>query len=338
METLILRESEIKKAADIIRSGGLVAIPTETVYGLAANALDGKAVRKIFAAKGRPMDNPLIVHIADVDDINNLVSEFPEKARKLAECFWPGALTIILPKSKIIPDEVSAGLDTVAVRFPSNEVAQKIIKECRIPLAAPSANSSGYPSPTMAEHVIEDLYGKIDAIVDGGTCSVGVESTVINLACEVPRILRPGAVTLKQIRSVIGNVEVDSAVYNKINDGDKVMSPGMKYRHYSPIAKVVLINGSRKGYIDYVNSIVDNKGVFALCFDEDVKLLNVPCVSYGKSSDFMEQANKLFSCLRKLDKLKAKVVYAICPNDEGIGLAVYNRLIRAAGFEVINVE
>ena len=338
MNTAILKESEISKAAKIIRSGGLVAIPTETVYGLAANALDGKAVSKIFVAKGRPMDNPLIVHIASVDDIENLVSEFPEKAHLLAKHFWPGPLTMILPKSKIIPDEVSAGLETVAVRFPSNKTAQKIIAESGVPLAAPSANSSGYPSPTEASHVKEDLFGKIDAIVDGGKCNVGVESTVITLASDVPRLLRPGAVTLEQIKDVIGEVEVDKAICNRLDEGEKVISPGMKYKHYSPLAKVILVKGSDDAYIKYVNSLRDKKNVFALCFNEDVKSIKIPCVSYGKSGNSEEQANKLFSCLRELDKLNAKLVYARCPKENGVGLAVYNRLIRAAGFEVMIVE
>ncbi len=338
MNTAILKESEISKAAKIIRSGGLVAIPTETVYGLAANALDGKAVSKIFVAKGRPMDNPLIVHIASVDDIENLVSEFPEKAHLLAKYFWPGPLTMILPKSKIIPDEVSAGLETVAVRFPSNKTAQKIIAESGVPLAAPSANSSGYPSPTEASHVKEDLFGKIDAIVDGGKCNVGVESTVITLASDVPRLLRPGAVTLEQIKDVIGEVEVDKAICNRLDEGEKVISPGMKYKHYSPLAKVILVKGSDDAYIKYVNSLRDKKNVFALCFDEDVKSIKIPCVSYGESGNSEEQANKLFSCLRELDKLNAKLVYARCPKENGVGLAVYNRLIRAAGFEVMIVE
>ncbi len=338
MNTAILKESEISKAAKIIRSGGLVAIPTETVYGLAANALDGKAVSKIFVAKGRPMDNPLIVHIASVDDIENLVSEFPEKAHLLAKHFWPGPLTMILPKSKIIPDEVSAGLETVAVRFPSNKTAQKIIAESGVPLAAPSANSSGYPSPTEASHVKEDLFGKIDAIVDGGKCNVGVESTVITLASDVPRLLRPGAVTLEQIKDVIGEVEVDKAICNRLDEGEKVISPGMKYKHYSPLAKVILVKGSDDAYIKYVNSLRDKKNVFALCFNEDVKSIKIPCVSYGESGNSEEQANKLFSCLRELDKLNAKLVYARCPKENGVGLAVYNRLIRAAGFEVMIVE
>ena len=338
MNTAILKESEISKAAKIIRSGGLVAIPTETVYGLAANALDGKAVSKIFVAKGRPMDNPLIVHIASVDDIENLVSEFPEKAHLLAKHFWPGPLTMILPKSKIIPDEVSAGLETVAVRFPSNKTAQKIIAESGVPLAAPSANSSGYPSPTEASHVKEDLFGKIDAIVDGGKCNVGVESTVITLASDVPRLLRPGAVTLEQIKDVIGEVEVDKAICNRLDEGEKVISPGIKYKHYSPLAKVILVKGSDDAYIKYVNSLRDKKNVFALCFNEDVKSIKIPCVSYGESGNSEEQANKLFSCLRELDKLNAKLVYARCPKENGVGLAVYNRLIRAAGFEVMIVE
>ena len=230
MKTLILNENEIEKAADIIKNGGLVAMPTETVYGLAANALDGKAVAKIFKAKGRPMDNPLIVHISDISQIYPLVREFPEKARILAEKFWAGPLTIILPKSDIIPDEVSAGLDTVAIRFPSNKIAQALISKS-MPLAAPSANLSGSPSPTNARHVFDDMNGRIDAIIDGGECEVGVESTVITLATDTPRLLRPGGITVEQLREAIGDVIIDDAVLNPLKSGEKAASPGMKYKH-----------------------------------------------------------------------------------------------------------
>ena len=235
LKTLLLDNTDenISKAAEILKNGGLVGLPTETVYGLSANALDGKAVAKIFAAKGRPADNPLIVHIADFSDIErfNLVREIPESVKLLAENFWPGPLTMIMKKSDVIPDEVSAGLDTVAIRFPSHPTAQKIIKAAGLPLAAPSANLSGSPSPTTALHVMSDLNGKIDAVVDGGMSDVGLESTVITLAEKTPRVLRPGGITLEQLRSVLGKVELDNAVLHQLEKGAKVSSPGMKYKH-----------------------------------------------------------------------------------------------------------
>ncbi|MBQ5563810.1 MAG: threonylcarbamoyl-AMP synthase, partial [Clostridia bacterium] len=246
----MLNENDIEQAARIIKNGGLVAMPTETVYGLAANALDGKAVAKIFKAKGRPMDNPLIVHISDISQIYSLVSEFPEKAKILADKFWAGPLTIILPKSKIIPDEVSAGLDTVAVRFPSNEIARKLIS-LSMPLAAPSANLSGSPSPTNARHVRDDMNGRIDAIIDGGECEVGVESTVITLATDIPRLLRPGGITVEQLREAIGEVIIDDAVLNPLKSGERAASPGMKYKHYAPKAHIILLEGSDEDFIRY---------------------------------------------------------------------------------------
>lgn len=337
MKTQILLPEDTKVAADILKSGGLVAIPTETVYGLAANALDKKAVKNIFKAKGRPCDNPLIVHISQVNEIYNIVKEFPPIAQKLAAAFWPGPLTMILRKSNIVPNEVSGGLDSVAVRLPAHPIAQKIIKESGFPLAAPSANLSGSPSPTKAEHVISDLYGRINAIVDAGACGVGLESTVVSLCTDIPRLLRPGAITPEQLREVLGELDVDSAVVNKLKDNAKPLSPGMKYKHYAPGVRVVIIKGNKEQYIDYINEISD-KRVAALCFDEDVDCLNVPSVSYGKENDLNLQAEMLFDSLREIDKLDdIDIVYARCPRMEGIGLAVYNRLIRAAGFNVIEL-
>ena len=234
MQTQLLQADApgaIQTAAAILQNGGLVGIPTETVYGLAANALDGAAVAKIFAAKGRPMDNPLIVHISHFEQIYDLVREVPEAAKKLAEQFWPGPLTIILPKSARIPDEVSAGLDTVAVRFPSHPVARAVIDAAGVPLAAPSGNLSGHPSPTTAVHVMNDMDGRIEAVLDGGPCSVGVESTVVTLAEQPPRLLRPGGITLEQLRGVLGQVEMDDAVLHPLADGKRAASPGMKYKH-----------------------------------------------------------------------------------------------------------
>lgn len=332
MKTLMLNENDMEKAAQIIKSGGLVAMPTETVYGLAANALDGKAVAKIFKAKGRPMDNPLIVHISDISQIYPLVSEFPEKAKVLAEKFWPGPLTVILPKSKIIPDEVSAGLDTVAVRFPSNKTAQKLIS-LSMPLAAPSANLSGSPSPTNARHVYDDMNGRIDAIIDGGECEVGVESTVITLATDIPRLLRPGGITVEQLRDVIGEVIIDDAVLNPLKSGEKAASPGMKYKHYAPKAHIILLEGSDENFIKYVNEHKSD-GTAALCYDEDIEKLEVPNIPIGHADDYEMQSHKLFSSLRNADEQGFKTVYAHCPKTDGMGLAVYNRIIRAAGFEV----
>ncbi len=336
METKLLSVSQTDLAAEIIKNGGLVAMPTETVYGLAADALNGKAVADIFKAKGRPMDNPLIVHISGLSQIKCLVREFPEKAMILAEKFWPGPLTIILPKSELIPDEVSAGLDTVAVRFPSNETARKLIS-ASCPLAAPSANLSGSPSPTTAKHVMDDMNGRIDAVIDGGECTVGVESTVITLATEPPRLLRPGGITLEQLRDAIGEVVLDDAVMNPLKSGEQAASPGMKYKHYSPKADIILLRGKSDAFIKYVNSHND-EDTAALCYDEETESLEVPFISIGREDDYSEQANRLFSALRMADERHFKVVYAHCPKPEGIGLAVYNRIIRAAGFEVKELE
>ena len=246
METALLngtKKEDIAKAAVLLKAGGLVAIPTETVYGLAANALDGSAVKRIFEAKGRPQDNPLIVHIASLDTLPKLVASVPDEALALADQFWPGPLTIILPKASCIPDEVSAGLETVAVRFPSHPVARAIIEASGLPLAAPSANTSGRPSPTKAEHVLHDLRGKIEAVVDGGDCGVGLESTVVSLAGNRPRLLRPGGVTHEQLEETLGPVEIDPAVTHAVQKNAVVSSPGMKYKHYSPKARVVILKG-----------------------------------------------------------------------------------------------
>jgi len=344
MNTLLLgnTKEDITRAAAFLKEGGVVAMPTETVYGLAADALDGAAVRKIFLAKRRPMDNPLIIHIADVNDIEkfNLVSEIPQTAKLLAEHFWPGPLTMIMKKSDIIPDEVSAGLSTVAVRLPSHETARALIRESGTVLAAPSANKSGSPSPTTAQHVMDDLSGVIDAVVDGGMCDVGVESTVITLATNPPRLLRPGLVTVEEIESVIGHIEVDNAVLFKLETDQKVASPGMKYKHYSPKAKVVLINGSDDAFILFVNAQhKEDSNIAAICYDEDESLINASTICIGKSDDLNTQAHLLFDALRKVDEIAdVTTAYAHCPKKYGVGMALYNRLIRAASFEVIDLE
>ncbi len=335
METLFLKAhntNDIGQAGAILRRGGLVAIPTETVYGLAANALDGAAVKRIYAAKGRPSDNPLIVHVSGFSQIAPLVKEVPDAARKLAEAFWPGPLTMILEKSELIPSETSGGLDTVALRLPAHPAARAVIEAAGVPLAAPSANLSGRPSPTTFAHVRADLAGKVDALLDGGDCQVGVESTVVTLVGGTPRVLRPGGVTLSQLQSVLGDVELDPAVLHQLGEGAKAASPGMKYKHYSPRAQVVLVDASPEGYARFVN---EKKGGWALCFEEDLPLVELPAICLGSRYDGGEQAHRLFRALLELDEKGAQTAYAHCPMQTGVGLAVYNRLLRAAGFTIV---
>lgn len=335
METKILSTSEydIALAGEIIAKGGLVAFPTETVYGLGADALNENAVKSIYAAKGRPSDNPLIVHICEKEDIVPLVKEVTPKARALMDAFFPGPLTIILPKSDRVGNVVSGGLDTVAVRMPQNDIARRLIRAAGCPVAAPSANTSGLPSPTRAKYVIEDMNGKIDAIIDGGDCEFGVESTVITLAGDVPTILRPGAVTKEMIESVIGKTEVARAVLEGMKNDEVAASPGMKYKHYAPKAQVVIVDAEKEVYENFVNS---RKNAFALCFEGDD--VTVDKVTYGRENDDLSQARELFDALRQLDEMGAKKVYARIPHTTGVGMAVYNRLIRAAAFKIIDLR
>ena len=323
----------IDVAANLLANGELVAIPTETVYGLAADALNSEAVSSIYVAKGRPSDNPLIVHIADFKDWEPLVTHIPDNARKLAEAYWPGPLTIILPASHIVPKVVTGGLTTVAVRFPSHPVAQAVILRSGCPLAAPSANRSGSPSPTNAQRVFEDMDGRIAAILDGGACDVGVESTVIDLCHTPPRLLRPGGITPAMLEEVLGPIEIDSAVTHALEQGAVAASPGMKYKHYAPKAEITIVKGSPDAFTKYVNSHNAN-GVGALCFDEDLPHLTVPAVTYGSRNDDLTQAQQIFDALRQLDEMGITTVYAACPNVSGVGLAVYNRLLRAAAFRI----
>lgn len=324
----------LKEVAEILNNGGIVGIPTETVYGLAANAYDESAVAKIFEAKGRPQDNPLIVHIANMSELEVIAAEIPESAKKLAAAFWPGPLTMVLKRTEKMPASVSAGLDTVAVRMPSNEVARAIIETSGLPLAAPSANISGRPSPTTAQHVIDDLGGKIDAVVVSGDCSVGVESTVISLVNGKNRLLRPGGITHEQLESVIGPVEIDVSVLSS-EISAKVSSPGMKYKHYSPKTKVIIVEADTDFFCDYVNQRDENCA--AMCFSEEAEHINKITVVYGQMSNDMSQARELFDALRVVDTLDVEVVYAHSPKKSGVGLAVYNRLLRAAAFEVIKL-
>lgn len=339
MNTKILDTSPaaLNEAAALLRRGEVVALPTETVYGLAANALDPAAVTKIFEAKGRPQDNPLIVHLSSFEEIPPLVARIPDAARTLADRFWPGPLTLIFPKSPRIPPQTSGGLDTVAIRLPAHPVAREVIARCGLPLAAPSANRSGSPSPTTAAHVRDDLDGRIAAIVDGGPCEVGVESTVLDLTGGTPRLLRPGGITLEMLRAAVGEVAVDPAVTRPLAPGAAAASPGMKYKHYAPRARVILLRGPADAYVRYVNRHAQ-PGVLALCFEGEETALAVPFLTYGRRDDPAAQARQVFDALRQADERDASLVYAACPSPDGVGLAVYNRLLRAAAFEVIAVD
>ena len=339
MNTILTKadEASVNKAADLLRAGEIVAIPTETVYGIAASAYDGAAVKKIFEAKGRPQDNPLIVHIDRMEMLEGLVASVPEGARALAEAFWPGPLTIIMPRGPKVADEVCAGLDTVAIRMPSHPVARAVIAASGLPLAAPSANRSGGPSPTIAQDVMADMDGRLPLILDGGACGVGVESTVVTLAGDEPTLLRPGFVTKEQLEQVLGReVALAGAVLHKLKEGETARSPGMKYKHYAPKAHVTILRGGFEAYRAYVSAHA-GPGVWALCFDGEGERLPVPSVCYGAKEDDAAQARELFSALRRLDEKGAQTVYARCPHVDGVGLAVYNRLVRAAAFEVVEL-
>lgn len=335
-DTLVLSDSaeDIAVAAELLISGETVAIPTETVYGLAADAMNEEAVKKIFAAKGRPSDNPLIVHISDMAMLRCLVSHIPENAVKCAEKFWPGPLTMVLSKSDNIPYITSGGLETVGIRFPSHMTAQRIISASGKALAAPSANLSGSPSPTSVKHVLDDMSGRIPAIVDGGDCGVGVESTVISFESEAIRLLRPGAVSVEMLREVTSNIIIDKGVLESISASEKVQSPGMKYKHYSPKAQVYIIKGTAHSIDKYLHKNCQI-GDVAVVFDSDIIDADIPVIRYGDSAE--EQAQRLFSVLRECDDRAAKRVFVRCPDTDGVGLAVYNRLLRAAAFRIIEV-
>ena len=336
METVVINitteyEKALEESSKLLKNGEVVGIPTETVYGLAANALDENAVKKIFIAKGRPSDNPLIVHIAKFEDLEPLVAEIPEKVKIMADAFWPAALTMIMKKSDKVSDVVSGNLDTVAIRMPKSDYARAIIEACGCPLAAPSANLSGSPSPTNAKYVFDDMNGRIPLIIDGGNCEIGVESTVISFAEEPPRLLRPGGVTLEEMTALIGEIVVDDAVLNKLEEGAVASSPGMKYKHYAPSADITII----KSDFDCFKSLCESEdNITALCFDGENEKLSCNSVTYGKESDGFSQSARLFDALRELDEMGATKVYARCPDTKGMGLAVYNRLIRAAGFKI----
>jgi len=340
MKTLYLSPSEVDIAGRLIAGGKLVAFPTETVYGLGANALDGAAVRRIFEAKERPVDNPLIAHVAEPEDARALCTSFPPIAEALSDAFWPGPLTMVLPKAACIPDEVSAGLDTVGIRCPSHPVARALIRAAGVPIAAPSANRSGRPSPSAAAHVAEDMDGRIEALIDGGACAVGVESTVVSVTEDCVRILRPGGVSYEMLCALLGEqfVVVDEGVNAPATE--KPRSPGMKYRHYAPRAPLTLYAGDPEACAAAMRAaIAAEPGVKwgVLCYDGFEGGFGCPVLTFGAAGDYEAQAQRVFDALRRFDSLPVERILGHCPPDVGVGLAVANRLKRAAGFNVVAV-
>ena len=337
MNTKRLTIHDVEEAADVIRQGGLLGIPTETVYGLGANGLDPKAVGAIFTAKGRPQDNPLILHVPDESWLERYCQNIPATAYALTRRFWPGPLTMILPRKPIVPDAVTAGLDTVGMRCPDCAVTRAIIAAADVPVAAPSGNASGRPSPTSAPAMLEDMEGRIDAIVDDGPCSVGVESTIIDLTVTPPRLLRPGGVTLEELEEVLGEVAVDEAVRRLMAPGEQPKAPGMKYRHYAPKAPVTVVKGDPACTAAYIQGkIKETSGV--ICFDEYRDLFSGhPVEAIGPAQDQAQQARRIFDALRAFDHLEVTDIWAQSPTDTGIGLAVTNRLNKAAGFHIIEL-
>lgn len=334
METIILdagKPENITLCAKTINEGGLVAIPTETVYGLAANAMDEKTVANIFTTKGRQPDNPLIIHIATLGDIKSLVTFIPDIFEKLTAAFWPGPLTLVMKKNDSIPSNVTAGLDTVAIRMPNHPAALALIRESGCPIAAPSANLSGSPSPTKAIHVKNDIGGRIPYILDGGSCKVGLESTVLDITEPTAQILRPGGVTHGELVALLGHVEINTGVST-----DVPRSPGMKYRHYAPKSPVIAIQGPPCATAAYIKNKIGEKTA-ALMFD-DYAISHPNTVTFGPSEDYATQAAKLFDALRKLDSLNCAAIYAQIPSENGLGLAVSNRIKKAAANNVIEVS
>ncbi len=330
-------ETDLRVAAEQLRLGKLVAIPTETVYGLGANALDKDAVASIFQAKGRPADNPLIVHIADITEIERY-AEPNEWAYLLAERFWPGPLTMILPKKPIIPDIVSAGLDSVALRYPAHPIAQKLIRYSGCPIAAPSANVSGKPSGTTAQHVLHDFKDRIAGVVDGGPCSFGLESTVVSLLGNRPVLLRPGFVTPEQIRQVIPSLTVARAVEEELPKNEAILSPGLAHKHYAPSAETIGLIGDAESVAAYIQSQAPKQPYAVMCFDEEECYFHGDVVlSYGHRGNPQEQGENLFQILRKLDEKQVARIYINAEYSDGVGLAVYNRLLRSCGFQMIRV-
>ncbi|QUH29507.1 L-threonylcarbamoyladenylate synthase [Vallitalea guaymasensis] len=350
METIIRRvdinnidNNIIVEAANILQNGGLVAFPTETVYGIGANSLEIDAVKKIYMAKGRPSDNPLIVHVAGKEDVKKYVTNISMTAEKLMDRFWPGPLTLIFEKKDIIPDNITGGLSTVAIRMPSHKIARSIIEASNLPIAAPSANVSGKPSPTMAKHVINDLSGKVDMIVDGGFSEIGLESTVLDVSGTTPTILRPGGITKEMLEEVIGSVSIDPAIKSS-NKNLVPKAPGMKYRHYAPNAELIVFKGKSDKVVSHINELVnieqqkDKKiGVIATKQTEDYyDCKNI--ISIGDKNNPEEIASNLFRVLREFDEMNVEIIYCEAFSKKDIGTATMNRLLKAAGNKIINID
>ena len=348
METVIKKLDEnnididiIKEMAEKIRNGETVIFPTETVYGLGANAMDENATKKIYEAKGRPSDNPLIVHIADVEEVDKIALEVGEKARKAMDEFWPGPLTIILKKKEIVPNVTSGGLSTVAIRMPSNKIANALIRESKTQIAAPSANISGRPSPTKAEHVVKEMSGRVSGIIMGGDCNFGLESTVVDFSEDKPMILRPGSITKEMLEEVLGDVSIDPSLSKK-EDNIKAKAPGMKYKHYSPNAQVYIVKGEENNVIVKMNELskknhAENKKTGIMCMSKDVDKFECDyIVDLGK--DYDEVASNLFDALIKMDEAKMDIVYSVYFESCGVGQAIMNRLLKSAGYRIINAD
>lgn len=338
-----INEESLQEAAKILKQGGLVGFPTETVYGLGANALDAEASAKIYSAKGRPSDNPLIAHISCMEELEPLVAEIPDQAILLASKYWPGPLTIIFPKSEKVPYGTTGGLDTVAIRMPEELVARQLIALAGVPIAAPSANASGRPSPTTAEHVYQDMNGKIELILDGGAVGIGLESTIVDVSGEMPMLLRPGAITLAMLQETLGQVEVDPALQGPMSEDVKPKAPGMKYKHYAPNAQLTLIEGDSDSVVDKIQSLVEEKmkkgfRVGIIC-TEETKACYVKGVlrSVGERQKEETIAHNLFAVLREFDDLEVDYIYSESFSKEHLGQAIMNRLMKAAGYHTITV-
>ena len=337
-------KSIYKKAGDILKQGGLVAFPTETVYGLGGNALDSEASSKIYAAKGRPSDNPLIVHIADIEALYKLSIDVNESALKLAKHFWPGPLTMILKKSAIVPETITGGLNTVAIRMPSHPVAKRLIQESGIYIAAPSANTSGKPSPTKAEHVISDMKGRIDMIIEDDTVDIGVESTIVDLSEEVPTILRPGYITKQMLEEVLGEVRVDPAIMGSVKEGIVPKAPGMKYKHYAPKAEMVLVLGDdQEKVVNHINQLAkeqkeQGKKIGIIASDETKDLYQADeVVSVGQRAHLETVTAHLYDVLREFDHKDVDMIYSEGFEGEPLSEAIMNRMVKAAGHEILRI-
>lgn len=336
-------EPQLLEAAEIIKNGGLVGIPTETVYGLGANALEESASKKIYEAKGRPSDNPLIAHISCMEELPALVSAIPEAGKKLAEKYWPGPLTMVFPKSDVVPYGTTGGLDTVAIRMPSDPIANCLIRLAGVPIAAPSANTSGRPSPTKAEHVVEDMDGKIEMIIDGGEVGIGLESTIVDVSGDVPMLLRPGAITIEMLRETLGEVEIDPAIMGPLSADVKPKAPGMKYRHYAPKAEMTLVEGEMEHVVAYINreaklALEAGKSVGIICTEESRKFYEGGILKVIGSREHEETvAHNLFAVLREFDERQVDCIFSESFSKDRLGQAIMNRLCKAAGYHIVNV-